>query len=148
MIIRPYGFLISPEVSRIHGITTARAKLEGIALDSALQQLALDVQTYKPVSVAAHNLDFDRPIVEAEYELLGMRSPLSGLDGVCTLRLSRNHWPDQPASLGNVYQRLFGLPLEKAHDAQTDVSACMRIFFALQSALPTQRLNYEALDIA
>ena len=137
MIVKPHGFLIPDEVSAIHGITTDRARREGIALDAALGQLALDVKTYKPQRVVAHNLGFDRPIVEAEYRLLGLDCALGGLDGVCTVALSRGRWPNQPAKLGDVYRRLFGVPLEGAHDARNDVSACMRIFFALHGTPPT-----------
>ena len=79
MIVKPHGFLIPDEVSAIHGITTARARREGIALEAALDELALDVKTYKPQRVVAHNLAFDRPIVEAEYRLLGLGCALAGL---------------------------------------------------------------------
>ena len=137
MIVKPHGFLIPDEVSAIHGITTDRARREGIALDAALGQLALDVKTYRPQRVVAHNLGFDRPIVEAEDRLLGLDCALGGLDGVCTVALSRGRWPNQPAKLGDVYRRLFGVPLEGAHDARHDVSACMRIFFALHGGPPT-----------
>ena len=95
------------------------------------------VKAYKPRRVVAHNLGFDRPIVEAEYRLLGLGCALAGLDGVCTVALSRGRWPNQPAKLGDVYRRLFGVPLEGAHDARNDVSACMRIFFALDGTSPT-----------
>jgi DNA polymerase-3 subunit alpha/DNA polymerase-3 subunit epsilon len=131
MIIRPDGFLIPAEASAIHGITTAHARREGIALDVALRQLTLDVETHRPVRVVAHNLEFDRPVVDAEYQLLGLPSAFAGLDGACTLELSRSGWPAKRATLGRVHERLFGTPVEKAHDAGADVSACMRIFFAL-----------------
>lgn len=137
MIVKPHGFLIPDEASEIHGITTDRARREGISLDAALGQLAHDVRTYKPQRVVAHNLGFDRPIVEAEYRLIGQACALAELDGVCTVALARGRWPQQPAKLGDVYRRLFGVPLEGAHDAQNDVSACMRIFFALRGTSPT-----------
>ena len=138
MIVKPHGFLIPDEASRIHGITTARANREGIALDAVLGQLARDVETYKPERVVAHNLGFDRPIVEAEYRLLGLACALARLDGACTVELSRERWPNQPAKLGDVYRRLFGVPFVGAHDARNDVSACMRIFFALQGTAPAR----------
>ncbi len=131
MIIRPDGFLIPHEATALHGITTARARREGIALDVALRQLTLDVETHRPARVVAHNLDFDRTVVDAEYELLGMPSALAGLDGACMLELSRSRWPGRRATLGKVHERLFGAPVEQAHDARADATACMRIFFAL-----------------
>jgi DNA polymerase III epsilon subunit-like protein len=143
MIVKPHGFLIPDKATEIHGITTARARREGIALDAALGQLAHDINTYKPERVVAHNLGFDRPIVEAEYRLLGLACALAGLDGACTVELSRDRWPRQPAKLGDVYRRLFGVPLEGAHDARNDVSACMRIFFALQGIPPTGANDHE-----
>ena len=137
MNAKPHGFKIPNEVSAIHGSKTDRARREGIALDAALGQLAFDVKTYKPQRVVAHNLCFDRPIVEAEYRLLGLGCALAGLHGGCTVELSRGRWPNQPAKLGHVYRRLFGEPLERAQEPRNDVAPCMRIFFALHGTTPT-----------
>ena len=43
-----------------------------------------------------------------------------------------------------MYRRLFGVPLEGAHDARNDVAACVRIFFALQGMSPAGDVDEEA----
>lgn len=131
MIVRPNGFRIPEEASRIHGISTERAIKDGVPLDVALDGLALDVRTHKPTSIVAHNLAFDRPIVDAEYQRAGRASALSGLRGTCTVLLSQKRWPGQPATLNSVHQRLFGSGMTKQHDAHADVMACRRIYFEL-----------------
>lgn len=131
MIVRPTGFRIPEQATRIHGISTDRAIKEGVPLDVALDGLALDVRTHKPASIIAHNLAFDRPIVDAEYQRAGRASALSGLRGICTVLLSQKRWPGQPATLNGVYQRLFGAGMTKQHDAHADVLACRRIYFEL-----------------
>lgn len=154
MVVRPDGFQIPADATRIHGITTERANREGVALALALEGLALDIGTHRPARVVAHNLGFDRPIIDTEYQRLGKRSALTGLNGVCTVRLSKNRWPDQRATLDEVHRRLFGTALDAAHNAHADVLACMRIFFALNGTSSansstvgdTLRDNDETLD--
>lgn len=49
----------------------------------------------------------------------------------------QRHWPGRSAKLGDVFQRLFSMPLEGAHDARADVLACAQVFYALRGkALP------------
>lgn len=89
MLVRPDGFDIPVDATRIHGITTAVARRTGVPLDVALQSLKLDVSTHRPTTVVAHNLDFDRPIIDAEYARARRPSPLRALKGTCTVRLAQ-----------------------------------------------------------
>lgn len=131
LIVRPDGFRIPEEASRIHGITTERARAEGVPLAEALDALAGDVGTHRPTAVVAHNLPFDRPIIDAEYGRLGRPSPLQGLRGICTVALSQRRWPGQSATLANVHRRLLGTDMAEQHEARADVRACRLVYFGL-----------------
>jgi len=58
-------FSIPMDSARIHGITTERAKTEGVSLYKVLPQFNADIE--KAETVVAHNLDFDLPIVTTEF---------------------------------------------------------------------------------
>lgn len=130
-IVKPEGFEIPPEAARVYDITTERAVREGIPLTHALQGLANDITTYRPTAVVAHNIRFDRPIIEAEYQRVGLASAIHRLPGVCTVQLARRRWPGQSAKLDDVHLRLFGSGPQASHRADLDVWSCMQIFFAL-----------------
>jgi DNA polymerase III epsilon subunit-like protein len=64
-IIKPVGFTIPADASRIHGISTEKAIEEGNALLPVLQEFqALITETEYLV---AHNISFDEKIVGAEF---------------------------------------------------------------------------------
>ena len=134
MIVKPNGFRIPQDAIDVHDISNEQAHKEGVPIDLALDALALDVRTHKPSSVIAHNLSFDRPIVDAEHQRIGRGSVLSGLRGTCTALLSQRRWPGQPAKLNAVYQRLFGAGIKQQHNAHADVLACERIYFELMKS--------------
>lgn len=64
-IIKPEGFTIPSDASRVHGITTDRALSEGIALQGVLNdfQNLISQASY----LVAHNMSFDEKIVGAEF---------------------------------------------------------------------------------
>ena len=63
---------------------------------------------------------------------LSITPPFTGLARTCTVQLARSRWPGQSAKLADVYQRLLGAPLAGQHNADADVRACDRIFFAMR----------------
>jgi DNA polymerase III epsilon subunit-like protein len=151
MIVKPRGFRIPVEATNKHGISTEQATKEGVSLKQALDSLNDDVRTHKPDSVIAHNLSFDRPVVDAEYQRLGRASALSRLRGSCTLLLSQRKWPGQPASLNGVYHRLFGKGRALQHNARADVLDCREVYFALLGAsggATAEDLDHEMQEVS
>jgi DNA polymerase III subunit epsilon len=139
ILIRPDGFEIPPEVSRIHRITQAHAMAEGQPLAQALQRFN-EVLSQATV-VVAHNFRFDVGILRAE--ALRQNPPLS-LDWpkaiICTMQygqaflvsqLGRRN-PGHP-SLSNLYQTMFGFDFYPKHSASSDVRACAHVFFKMRS---------------
>ena len=64
-IIKPAGFIIPKEATRIHGISTEKANQEGIALLTVLGnfQTLINQAEY----LVAHNIKFDEKIIGAEF---------------------------------------------------------------------------------
>jgi DNA polymerase-3 subunit epsilon len=134
-IIVPEGFQIPPEVSRIHGITTERARKEGRALSIVLQEFTLVVQECK--TLVAHNMSFDAAVLGAEFLRAKLANPLTSRKQICTMLAATNHcrlpgsrgykWP----KLHELHTKLFGAGLDQSHRALADVRACAKCFFEL-----------------
>jgi DNA polymerase III epsilon subunit-like protein len=135
-LIKPQGFKISKSAVDVHGITTARALRDGVDLAPVLTQFSVDLRTAG--LVVAHNLDFDRRIVQAEFIRAGLSDAFAGKQGRCTMKETAEFcklpgkrgwkWP----SLTELHCRLFGQPPEGVHGALADTEACQRCFFQLQ----------------
>jgi DNA polymerase III epsilon subunit-like protein len=131
----PAGFSIPQAAVEVHGITTADARREGVALLDALAALAHAAA--RAELVVAHNLAYDRRIIAGECERAGCADPLAPLPGWCTMEGSTRFcgirrrggykWP----TLSELHLALFGCPYGGAHRALEDARACARCFFAL-----------------
>lgn len=138
LLIRPDGFTIPAEAEAVHGIATARARAEGVALADALSALA-DAATSVQV-VAAHNADFDRAVFAAEAERVGRPDPFHGKAWTCTMRLGTpvcriprpGGW--KPPTLDELHRHLFGTGFDDAHDALADARAAARCYVRLMEA--------------
>jgi DNA polymerase III epsilon subunit-like protein len=140
-IVRPEGFKIPAEATRIHGITHARARRVGKHLEKVLDEF-LEALDLTGTILVAHNLSYDRSVVGAE--LVRMRKPLGFLElpGICTMKETTElcqlprfggfgyKWP----TLDELHYYCFGHSYEGAHDAARDLEACVRSFFKLLEA--------------
>jgi DNA polymerase III epsilon subunit-like protein len=140
-IVRPDGFTIPPDATRIHGISHAHARKVGRELSSVLDEFLEEVD--RPgTTLVAHNCDYDRGVVGGE--LVRSRKPLRFLDmpSICTMKQTTdlvglprpggpgNKWP----TLEELHTYVFGFSYEGAHDAARDLEACARSFFKLLEA--------------
>ena len=135
-IIKPEGFTIPEEASRVHGITTARALKEGKDLAAALRDFktVLDQVTY----LVAHNISFDEKIIGAEFLRNKMPDIPAGKCKICTMHGTTdfcaipgprgNKWP----KLAELHQRLFRCDFDAAHNAAADVAATAKCFWELK----------------
>lgn len=138
MTVVPEGFTIPLSAVKVHGITTADARRDGVLLRDALTNLTQTAQ--QADWVVAHNLSYDRRIISEECERVRCADPLSPLQGWCTMvgsarycgirRQSGYKWP----TLSELHEAIFGYPYEGAHRALEDAQACARCFFALLEA--------------
>ena len=136
-IVKPDGFTIPTEAASIHGITTEMARNSGIRLVEALVEFAAALEQSK--TVVAHNVDYDRPVIEAEFIRSGMKCFLGKKELICTKDSSTDYcklpgrygykWP----TLDELHRKLFDVPMGAAHNALVDVRACMKCFFELEN---------------
>ncbi len=133
-IVKPEGYVIPSVASNVHGITTERALSDGLPLRSVLSDFANDLRTLRAQAVIAHNAAFDLPIIRAEFDRIAQDDPCRGLGVRCTMLVARQTWPGQSAKLADVYRRLFGAPMQDAHNAGADVGACSQVYLHLVAA--------------
>ncbi len=141
-IVKPDGFVISPEVVRVHGITTELAKKNGRALKEVLSEFISDAQKFDTIFIG-HNISFDINIIAAELFRLGfsideINDDFINRPKVCTMQSSTEFcgipsryglkWP----TLSELYLKLFGEEFD-AHHAKNDVEATAKCFFALKN---------------
>ena len=137
-LIKPEGFLIPNEATKIHGITTKQALAKGYDLNTVLTQFGRDVN--KASLIVAHNIDFDEKIVAAEFLRKKITHTLSKKPKVCTMRSStefceipgyygKYKWPN----LRELHNTLFDCDYKDIHNALADVKACAKCFFELKN---------------
>ncbi|MCX6683259.1 MAG: 3'-5' exonuclease [Methanoregula sp.] len=83
-IIYPTDFVIPQDSVKIHGITTERAKKEGVSLHKVLPQFNTDVE--KATTIIAHNAEFDLPIVNTEFMRCRLETNLLKKQKFCTMK--------------------------------------------------------------
>jgi DNA polymerase-3 subunit alpha len=137
-LVQPDGFTVPYDAEKIHGISTALAKEEGLPLAEVLSlfRAALEQAEF----VGGHNVSFDLNIMGAEFLRLGDKNPLEEakvLDTcteetatLCQLPGGRGGKFKLP-TLTELYQHLFGTGFGEAHNATADVEATTRCFLEL-----------------
>lgn len=128
-LIRPDGWTIDPKAEAVHGISMERALRFGIGIETALW--FFDSLLERADFVVAHNLAFDRGVIEGEYQRLGR---VFEALGYCTMLNSMDHvgirgkfgrpkWP----SLQEAHIWATEEGFEGGHSADADTRACMRV---------------------
>lgn len=83
-IIYPTDFVIPQAAVAKHGITTERAKIEGVSLYKVLPRFNADVE--KVMTIIAHNTEFDLPIVNTEFKRCKLETNLHKKQKFCTMK--------------------------------------------------------------
>jgi DNA polymerase-3 subunit epsilon len=135
-IIKPNGFTVPSDSSRIHGISNERAIRDGQELSIVLQQF--NSLIVKASYLVAHIISFDEKIVGAEFLRNGMSNSISSKNKICTMEKSTNFcaidgpygykWP----KLSELHYKLFRTGFEEAHNAAVDIQATAKCFWELK----------------
>lgn len=135
-IIKPEGFKIPADVSRIHGISHERAVKEGVSLSEVLQRFQTLIEDSE--ILVAHNMSFDEKIVGAEFLRSGMENLIPAKKKICTMHSTTNFcaingpygykWP----KLSELHYKLFKTGFEEAHNAAVDINATAKCFWELR----------------
>lgn len=152
-LIQPDGYDIPYDAEKVHGISTALAKEEGVPLNQALEHLIKALSQAK--FAVGQNLNFDINIVGAELVRAGMsHQPLTDMPILDTCTETTAELIKLPGGRGGrfklpnlteLHQYLFGVPFAEAHNATADVEATTRCFFELlrRGVFTTKELQAE-----
>jgi DNA polymerase III subunit epsilon len=135
-IIKPSGFIIPEDASRVHGITTSIALDKGVELITVLN--AFNQEIDRANTLVAHNMSFDSKIIGAEMFRKQINTNFNNKQSICTMEASTNFckipgnygfkWP----KLSELHMSLFGKDFEEAHNAIADIEATARCFWKLK----------------
>jgi DNA polymerase III subunit epsilon len=135
-IIKPEGFSIPDDATRVHGISTECAMDKGQDLDFVLKLFAEQIETAG--MLVAHNMSFDEKIVGAEFIRKNIPNKLFQTNRICTMKESTGYcripghygykWP----KLSELHIELFGEDFEEAHNAAVDINATAKCFWKMK----------------
>lgn len=148
LIVRPSGYVIPEAAVAAHGITNETAERCGVPLTIAVAAF-VHLRSLSNL-IVAHNLPFDERVMGSAIHRTGKQVTLSApTQRACTMEMAepivrcpptermiaagRGHQFKKP-NLGECYKHFFKEELLNAHSALADVTACMRIYFAMRNA--------------
>ncbi|WP_053406334.1 DNA polymerase III subunit alpha [Persicobacter sp. CCB-QB2] len=137
-IVKPEGYSIPFNATKIHGISTQRAEKQGMPLEYVLEEF--EKALAKSQFSVGQNIEFDVNIVGAELDRKGrdtgqiLEKPIldtkdEGTD-FCQIpggRGGKYKWP----TLTELHVKLFGEGFAEAHNASADVEATARCFLEM-----------------
>lgn len=154
-IIKPEGYDIPFNATRIHGISTKIAHEEGHDLTEVLQKFQQVLKKAK--IVAGHNIGFDYSIVGAEFFRKQMEDSLQHIPSADTMKLSTEFCmlpggkggKYKSPKLSELYEKLYGKKFDEAHNAAADVNATAQVFFELMrnGIIPAQELKISEQEL-
>lgn len=148
-IIKPEGYDIPFNATRIHGISTKIAQEQGRDLKEVLEEFNEVLRKTKVV--AGHNIDFDYKIAGAEFYRKGLENVLEKIPSAdtmehgtdyCKLGGGKNGRYKSP-KLEELYEKLYGEKFDEAHNAAADVNATAQVFFEMMriGIIPAESLK-------
>ncbi|MBS1573652.1 MAG: DNA polymerase III subunit alpha, partial [Bacteroidetes bacterium] len=155
-IIKPEGYDIPFNVTKVHGITTQMAHEQGRDLQEILLEFATVVQKAKVG--AGHNIIFDYNIIGAEFFRKKINNPLENLPSADTMLLGTDfcQLPGGKAGkykspkLTELYEKLYHKKFDEAHNAAADVNATAQVFFEMMRIniipIETLKISKEILE--
>ena len=134
-IVKPDGFVSSPESIAIHGITHEKAMEIGVSFESIMEHLFTDLESGIK-RIVAHNLDFDINVLCSELYRRNMHDricEINKLQKYCTMlegqkKMGVRKWP----KLAELYRYLTkGEEISHAHNALYDTLHCYKCYTLL-----------------
>lgn len=143
-IIKP-RIPIPEVVVKIHHISTEIANTKGIDPVKAFAEFISDIKSAR--TVVAHNIDFDLPILEAEFLRNGFAKQFEGKDKICTMKSSTTYcnipkyngrgskYPKLTELFGVLFANNYNVSIAEAHDAENDTLMTAKCFFRLKERI-------------
>jgi DNA polymerase-3 subunit epsilon len=149
--VRSWSGLIDPgcdipdEATQVHGITTERARIEGMPLSEAIDLVtdAVAAAGRRGVPLAGMRLDYDLTILDVQAAVVGHRGLADrGWHGpVLDAAVIDRHVDatrDGRRTLCDLCKH-YGVEFEQAHDAWADALASVQVLFAMADCFPGLR---------
>jgi DNA polymerase III epsilon subunit-like protein len=144
-IVKPDGYTIPEESTKVHGISHQQAMKEGHDINGVLIRFFNDLM--KSNVIIAHNADFDSKVVASECYRLHVHNVLKHKKVLCTMKTTTNlckippvdpkysgfKWPKVEELYFFLFKRK---PSVKMHNALHDVQVTSRCFFELLRRYP------------
>ncbi len=137
-IIKPSGFSIPKQATKIHGIDNQRAALEGKPIEFVLNKLIEDCNGVN--CLVGYNISFDEHVIDAELIRANLPLVFEEMETFCVMKSfgvffnsgdgngARWHYP----SLEDLYLQFFNHFLSNAHNSASDIQATMEIFWKMR----------------
>jgi DNA polymerase-3 subunit epsilon len=141
--VKPEGYMVSPEATKIHGFSTDFLIENGIQIQNVLTKLMSSIEHYHVTTMVAHNLKFDYHVVMQELYKLSFEKEMDQwkqLTGYCTLKNARAYCKNngiKPTNfkLATIYQTLLNKDsIEDSiqlHQADSDVILCKELYYKM-----------------
>ncbi|MCB9210925.1 MAG: 3'-5' exonuclease [Ignavibacteriales bacterium] len=146
MIVERHNYLIKPPTTNFHFSYKHGIYLSDVQNAPTFGKLWPTIY-YLFVGVdfvVAHNVSFDRSVLEACCETYNIPKP--NVKYKCTVNISRKKWNIRPTKLNNVCDH-FGIPLDH-HEAGSDTLACTRIMLlSLDNGFDRTNINSLQLPV-
>ena len=144
-IIKPIGFTIPMDASKVHGITTDIANQRGSKIEEVFELFSIHLKRAKVI--VAHNMAYDEKIIGSELIRLGLENTLDSKEKICTMISTVDlckidgpygyKWP----KLEELHRFLFNYDFDGAHDALADIQATAKCFWELTQKGYFTRIN-------
>lgn len=123
---------IPAEATAIHGVTTERARAEGVPLASALLEIgSVLMDAWKLGPVVAFNASYDFTVLAAEMERCGLaRLPFGPVVDPLVIDRQLDKWRKGSRKLVDMAAH-YGAQAETAHEAAGDALMAMRLAYIL-----------------
>lgn len=135
-IVKPEGYEIPDNSTRIHKISTSYAISCGKSLNKVLIELNSAIRSCS--YIIAHNLNFDYNILLSEFNRIHLSTTIKNLTKICTMESTTdycaivtprgNKWP----SLAELNKKIFHEEIVEAHNAAVDIEATAKCFWYLK----------------
>ncbi len=139
LIVKPDGWIIPDEVIEIHGITNELANEVGLP---EIEVLRIFMELWVKCNVRiCHNTTFDNRIIWIALcrylpDLVPKEVWKDKDQYYCTFQNFKKLIGGKDGhKLKDAYKYFTGEPLRGAHDAMTDVNACIEVYFGIQDKL-------------
>ena len=117
---------ISEEITRITGIKNDDLR-DKPPFEKVAQEIKAAIESAE--EIVAHNLSFDKKIIDIEMERCGLKVAWPNL--ICTVEQTE-FIKGHRLTLGALYEHLFNEKFDGAHRAENDVKALARCFWRLR----------------